>query len=79
MSLSVTTDVFCDRCPRWLCGTQGRLRAEGREARRLAREAGWVHRDGLDLQRSGLSFQRLEPGLLPRQQQVDRVYVVERE
>ena len=49
MSLSVTTDVFCDRCPRWLCGTQGRLRAEGREARRLAREAGWVHRDGLDL------------------------------
>lgn len=52
MSLSVTTDVFCDGpdCRRWQYGTQGRLRAEGREARRVVqREAGWVYRDGLDL------------------------------
>lgn len=43
MSLSVTTDVFCDGegCNQWVEGVSGRSRAHGREARQLAARAGW--------------------------------------
>lgn len=42
MSLSVTTDVFCDGCNAWVEGVSNRTTQAGVEARRLAvKEAGW--------------------------------------
>jgi hypothetical protein len=43
MSLSVTTDVFCDEsgCHTWVAGTHGRAKAEAREARYAAGRMGW--------------------------------------
>lgn len=50
MSLSVTTDVFCDGCNTWVEGTHGRVKAEPAEARRIAKEAhGWWRINGQDL------------------------------
>ena len=47
MSITITTDVFCDICPNWTFGTTG-SRPRARVARRNAKRAGWVRqrRDG---------------------------------
>ena len=44
MSIRVTTDVVCDRCGGWREGTTS-TKAKKREARRIAKNAGWVRRD----------------------------------
>lgn len=54
MSITVTTDVFCEgtrngeRCVQWIFGTVGPRSAAG-EARKNAKAAGWVRRNGKDL------------------------------
>lgn len=40
MSITITTDVFCDKCNEWVFGaTEGHARPK--EARERARKAGW--------------------------------------
>lgn len=43
MSITATTDVFCDICNNWIFGVTG-PRSNARGARRHARENGWVRR-----------------------------------
>lgn len=42
MSITISTDVFCDRCDNWTegvsCATHGRTKA----ARKAARKKGWL-------------------------------------
>lgn len=46
MSITITTDVFCDECNDWVHGTTG-PRSATREARSVARANGWkCDRDG---------------------------------
>lgn len=44
MSITVTTDVHCDRCPQWTSGVSGRLVARATEARKVAAGQGWTRR-----------------------------------
>ena len=41
MSITITTDVFCDCCGEWTAGTTGPDQ-NSRGARELARMAGWI-------------------------------------
>ena len=41
MSITVTTDVFCDKCPRWVHGVVAHKKMT-QLAREEAREQGWV-------------------------------------
>lgn len=41
MSLTITTDVSCDRCPQWVDGISA-MRIKGKQARALANSAGWA-------------------------------------
>jgi hypothetical protein len=43
LSITVTTDVFCDRCVNWVDGLSG-VQAFRKEARRIAASQGWVRR-----------------------------------
>ena len=40
MSVTISTDVFCDRCGNWTSGTTG-SRPQIQEARRIAKGRGW--------------------------------------
>lgn len=44
MSVTVTTDIFCDRCGDWMEGVSGRTFVDKRLARRKARTEGWVYK-----------------------------------
>jgi hypothetical protein len=50
MSITISTDVFCDGedCLNWTQGVTGRRAATWR-ARDAAKQSGWVHRKGRDL------------------------------
>ncbi len=48
MSITITTDVFCDRCPHWAHGTTG-PRPAIREARARVKAVGWRHLKGEDI------------------------------
>ncbi len=48
MSLTLSTDVFCDQCGDWTPGTVG-PRNGGREARTIARSRGWTFSKHKDL------------------------------
>ena len=48
MSITITTDVFCDRCPMWVHGVTG-SGSRSADARRVAKASGWTRRDGRDL------------------------------
>lgn len=41
MSVTITTDVFCDRCSRWDHYTTGQ-QSQIREAQQAAKRAGWT-------------------------------------
>ena len=41
MSITVSTDVFCDICGCWVEGTCG-PKSQAREARRRAKKEGWL-------------------------------------
>lgn len=41
MSITISTDVFCDICSKWIHGGTGR-KTNIRRARRKAKEAGWL-------------------------------------
>lgn len=43
MSITILTDVFCDGCRRWTYGIVGG-RAKTKEARIVAKNAGWTRR-----------------------------------
>lgn len=43
MSLTISTDVFCDLCCRWVHGTASDTK-EARRARRNARLSGWAYK-----------------------------------
>ena len=42
MSITVTTDVFCDKCTKWTEGVSGRDYADKRSARKHAKQYGWI-------------------------------------
>ncbi len=41
MSISVSTDIFCDHCDEWTFGVAGQIDAEPRLARNNAQINGW--------------------------------------
>ena len=43
MSITITTDVFCDICGNWIFGVTG-PRASARSARRRVKDNGWIRR-----------------------------------
>lgn len=43
MSITITTDVFCDICSRWIHGVVGPT-SDARAARRVAKTNGWTRR-----------------------------------
>lgn len=51
MSLTISTDVFCDRCSGWSTGfTVTGPRTNARKARKIAKAHGWhIGRGGMDL------------------------------
>lgn len=40
MSITITTDIFCDICGWWICGATGH-KVNVQKARRVARQKGW--------------------------------------
>jgi len=42
MSVTISTDVFCDQCGNWIEGVTG-AKPRHKEARRVAKEAGWSY------------------------------------
>jgi len=42
MSLTVTTDVFCDLCNSWVHGVSGRDYKDAKNARKCAKIEGWI-------------------------------------
>lgn len=49
MSITITTDVFCDACGMaWVFGCTG-SRPDSRKARRAAKTEGWERRGNLDV------------------------------
>lgn len=42
MSITVTTDVFCDVCNDWVEGVSGRDFADKENARKHAKQHGWI-------------------------------------
>lgn len=44
MSLTVTTDVNCDRCIAWVFGISGYTNVQSAIARKSAARAGWTRR-----------------------------------
>jgi hypothetical protein len=49
VSITVSTDVFCDRCPTWIRGVSGRVHSAAIDARAVAKSYGWRRVDGLDI------------------------------
>lgn len=51
MSITVTTDVFCDgeMCGDWVGGTTHAIKSDYKGARKQARAHGWTHVKGKDL------------------------------
>ena len=48
MSITITTDVFCDLCGDWTHGAVG-VKILAKEARRASLRAGWTNRGGKDI------------------------------
>lgn len=42
MSITVTTDVFCNNCTDWTEGVSGRDFADPKAARKHAKQNGWI-------------------------------------
>ena len=49
MSITITTDLVCDRCHSWATGVSGTTIAAPLLARKRLKERGWVCKRGHDL------------------------------
>lgn len=61
MSITVTTDVFCDWCSNWIEGTVAKC-AHTQKSRAMAQESGWIFRWSVARQR----YEDICPGCLDK-------------